>query len=156
LLVDLILWRHAEAEDQREGQTDLDRVLTEKGRRQAQRMGEWLGQRLSPTTRVIVSPARRTQQTAKALGRRVETMDAVAPDHSVQELLDAAGWPLSRDPVVVVGHQPTLGLVASTLLCGKGAYWSVKRAGVWWFRTREGDGGEREVTLQAVQSPDLI
>jgi phosphohistidine phosphatase len=154
--VDLILWRHAEAEDQREGHTDLDRVLTEKGRRQAQRMGEWLGQRLSPTTRVIVSPARRTQQTAKALGRRVETLDAVAPDHSVQELLDAAGWPLSRDPVVVVGHQPTLGMVASTLLCGRASYWNVKRAGVWWLRTREGEGAEREVILQAVQSPDLI
>ncbi|MDB6001712.1 MAG: histidine phosphatase family protein [Rhizobacter sp.] len=153
--VDLILWRHAEAEDQRAGQSDLERALTERGRRDAQRMGEWLGQRLAPTTRVLVSPARRTQQTAKALGRRFETIDAIAPDRSVQELLSAAGWPASRDPVLLVGHQPTLGMAAARVLCGNAEPWSMKKSGVWWFRAREGEHG-KEVVLLSVQSPDLL
>ena len=33
--MDLILWRHAEAEDARAGQDDLERALTPKGERQA-------------------------------------------------------------------------------------------------------------------------
>ena len=40
--MDLILWRHAEAQVLRDGQTDLERALTPKGERQAQRMAEWL------------------------------------------------------------------------------------------------------------------
>ena len=37
--MNLILWRHAEAED---GADDLQRALTGKGRRQAARMAQWL------------------------------------------------------------------------------------------------------------------
>ena len=36
--MDLILWRHAEAEP---GEPDLGRRLTAKGHKQAERMGEW-------------------------------------------------------------------------------------------------------------------
>ena len=43
--MDLIFWRHAEAENRREGQDDLERALTHKGERQAQRMAAWLNQR---------------------------------------------------------------------------------------------------------------
>ena len=62
--MDLILWRHAEAVPEREGLDDLDRPLTPKGERQAQRMAEWLNHRLAHSTRILVSPALRTQQTA--------------------------------------------------------------------------------------------
>lgn len=71
--MDLILWRHAEAFELRDGQDDRERGLTPKGERQAQRMAEWLNQRMAHSTRVIVSPARRCQQTAKALGRNFKT-----------------------------------------------------------------------------------
>ncbi len=69
--MDLILWRHAEAHPQRDGQTDLERALTAKGERQAERMAEWLNRRLADSTRILVSPALRTQQTARALGAAV-------------------------------------------------------------------------------------
>ena len=36
--MDLILWRHAEAFDLAEGQTDLERALTPRGEKQAARM----------------------------------------------------------------------------------------------------------------------
>ncbi|HSO07654.1 MAG TPA: histidine phosphatase family protein, partial [Pelomicrobium sp.] len=68
--MDLILWRHAEAED---GVPDLARKLTPKGVKQAKRIAKWLRPRLPADTRVIVSPARRALQTAEALGMECVT-----------------------------------------------------------------------------------
>ena len=39
--------------------------------------------------------------------------------------------------MLVVGHQPTLGEVAATLLVGSAQPLSVKKAAVWWLRQRE-------------------
>jgi phosphohistidine phosphatase len=153
--MDLILWRHAEAHLPRDGQPDAERALTTKGERQAQRMAEWLNQRLAHSTRVLVSPALRTQQTAKALGRSFKTSAALGPEAGIEALLQAARWPQSAEPVLVVGHQPTLGLVASQLLAGLPQAWSLKKAAVWWLRHRERDG-EVQVVLQAVQGPDCL
>jgi phosphohistidine phosphatase len=153
--MDLILWRHAEAHVVREGQTDAQRALTAKGERQAQRMAQWLNQRLAETTRILVSPALRTQQTAEALGRPCKTLAALAPGASVDELLAAARWPASNEPVLVIGHQPTLGEVAARLLGANDQTWSVKKGSVWWLRHREREAG-MQVVLQAVQGPDLL
>jgi phosphohistidine phosphatase len=153
--MDLILWRHAEAHWPRDGQPDAERALTTKGERQAQRMAEWLNQRLAHSTRVLVSPALRTQQTAKALGRGFKTCAALGPEAGVEALLQAARWPQSAEPVLVVGHQPTLGLVAAQLLAGSPQAWSIKKAAVWWLRHREREG-EVQVVLQAVQGADCL
>jgi phosphohistidine phosphatase len=153
--MDLILWRHAEAHVQREGQSDLARALTAKGERQAQRMADWLNQRIAHSTRIIVSPAVRCQQTAKALGRSFKTIESIAPDVPAENILKAARWPDSAEPVLVVGHQPTLGLVAALLLTGEEQPWAIKKGGVWWLRHRERDG-EVQVVLQAVQAPDCL
>lgn len=154
--MDLILWRHAEAFDPRDGEDDLERALTPKGERQAARMAEWLNHRLAASTRILVSPARRTQQTAQALGRKFRTVDAIAPDAGADALLAAARWPDSVEPVLVVGHQPTLGLVASRLIGGDPARsWTVKKGAVWWLRSREREGAG-QVVLQAVIGPDCL
>jgi phosphohistidine phosphatase len=157
--MDLIFWRHAEAHDAAQGEDDLGRPLTSKGERQAKRMAHWLNQALPATVRVLVSPALRAQQTAHALERRAKTCQALAPDGTVDGLLEAARWPESREPVLVVGHQPTLGLACARLLLGPAAGDAaaplrIKKAGVWWLRVRDhGDG--HEVTLIAVRSPEL-
>ena len=150
--MDLILWRHAEAEP---GEPDLGRRLTSKGLKQAERMAEWLEHRLPETTRIIVSPADRTQQTALALGRKFKTSDDVAPGASTASVLAAAGWHDAREPVLVVGHQPTLGEVAAFLLSGEEAAWSIRKGAVWWFsnRTRLGQSG---VLLKVAIGPDLV
>jgi len=162
--MDLILWRHAQAQmllaDDGasplpfELERDLARTLTPKGQRQAERMAEWLNQRLPDTTRVLASPAVRTQQTAAALGRKVRTLDTLNPLASVDDLLAAARWPGSRDPVLIVGHQPTLGLLAARLLTGQDLPWSVRKGAVWWLRSREREGDE-QVVLHAVMPPDM-
>lgn len=160
--MDLILWRHAEAEMLRVDEApadadlaalDLARGLTPKGERQAQRMAEWLNRRIAASTRVLVSPARRTRQTADALGRGYKVMPALAPGATVEAVLHAARWPGSSEPVLIVGHQPTLGLVAARLLAGLDEPWSVKKGAVWWLRHRLREG-QPQVTLQAVQAPD--
>lgn len=153
--MDLILWRHAEALPPREGQDDLDRRLSTQGERQARRMGLWLQQRLPATARVLVSPAVRTRATADALERRYRLDERLAPDRSADELLAAAGWPDAVTPVLVIGHQPTLGLVAARLLGGQEQDWSVKKAGVWWLRSRE-RGGDFQTVLQAAMAPDML
>jgi phosphohistidine phosphatase len=153
--VDLILWRHAEAVLAHEGLHDHARALTAKGERQAQRMAQWLNQRLAHSTRVLVSPALRTQQTARHLERPLRTLHELAPEASVDALLQASQWPLRHEPVLVVGHQPTLGLVAARLMTGVEAPWSIKKGSVWWLRSREREG-VRQVVLHAVQVPELL
>ena len=150
--MDLILWRHAEAVE-REGLIDLDRALTPKGERQAQRMADWLNQRIAHSTRVLVSPALRCQQTAKALARKFKTVEAIAPGASPQALLDAARWPEASEPVLVVGHQPTLGETAALLLAGQPQPWPIKKGAVWWLRSRDREGSA-QVVLHAVMGPD--
>jgi phosphohistidine phosphatase len=153
--VDLILWRHAEAFELRELTDDLDRALTPKGERQAQRMATWLNRQLPAGARVLVSPARRAQQTAAALERRTKTVAALAPDGTVEGLLAAARWPDAREPVLVVGHQPTLGLAAAYLLTGQAQPWPLRKAAVLWLRGRERDG-VLQVVLHAALGVDLL
>lgn len=153
--MDLILWRHAEAFELHEGRDDLDRALTAKGERQAHRMADWLNQRMAHSTRILVSPAVRCQQTAKALGKKFKTLPELAPDGNGEALLKAARWPDASEPVLIVGHQPTLGLVAAYLLTDTPQPWSIKKGAVWWIRGRNRED-EAQVILQAVQSPDLL
>lgn len=153
--MDLILWRHAEAFDARLGERDLDRTLTPEGERQAQQMGQWLARHLTDDTRVLVSPARRAQQTAQALHRPFSTEPAIAPGAGAQTLLAAAGWPDAPHPVLVVGHQPTLGLSAAYLMSGVDRIWTVRPAGVWWLRGRQVDA-RLEVMLVTARAPDGV
>jgi len=154
--MELILWRHAEAEV---GEPDLGRKLTAKGEKQARRMAEWLHAQLPDSARVLVSPAARAQQTAKALAemsqRKCRTVDQLAPGAGADDVLAAAGWPNGKSTVVVVGHQPALGWVASRLLAGREQDWSIRKGGVWWISSRE-RGGENQAVLRAVVSPDLL
>jgi len=153
--MELLLWRHAEAE---EGEPDLRRKLTSRGEKQAHRIAVWLDAQLPDSARLLVSPAVRAQQTAQALAaisrRKLRTVDEIAPGASIRNILDAAQWPRARVPVVVVGHQPELGQVASFLLAGESQEWSIKKGGLWWISSRERDGSD-QVVLRAVISPDL-
>ncbi len=150
--MDLILWRHAEAED---GVPDAARRLTKKGEKQAKQMAAWLAPRLPAGTRILVSPAVRTQQTARALTDEFETVRDVGTGANPVSLLTAAGWPDAGRAVLVVGHQPTLGEVAAFLLAGQASPWSVKKGAVWWLsnRVRQGDA---QTVLRCVMAPDLL
>ncbi len=153
--MDLILWRHAEAEDWVEGCNDLERSLTQRGEKQAARMASWLDRQLPEATRILCSPARRCEQTALALGRKYKIKPELVPDGTPEQLLEAALWPTSRVPVVIVGHQPTLGSAVAYLLAMQHGSCPVRKGAVWWIRNRERDGHAQTMVV-TVQSPDSL
>ena len=147
--MELILWRHADAAD---GLPDSERRLTSKGQKQAERMAEWLLERLPKDARVLVSPARRAQETAQALGRKFETCSDLDTSATAHAVLKAAGWPKGDRVVVLVGHQPTLGEAAALLITGQAGALSVKKGAIWWFSRRR----DEATVVRAVVSPDLL
>lgn len=158
--MDLILWRHAEAEVAEQGGDDLSRPLTKKGERQASRMAAWLDRHLPEGTRVLVSPAERTQQTVVPLGRKFKLRDELVPDSSVDDVLTLLKWhpetgPQTKGPVLLVGHQPYLGQLIARLLRMDENGCSVRKGSVWWLRTRLREGQPQTVLL-TVASPDFI
>ena len=157
--MDLILWRHAEAEDwlldDGISGPDLDRSLTQRGEKQAARMAAWLDRQLPEGARIFVSPARRCEQTALALGRKYKIRAEIAPDATPAQLLELVQWPYSKYPVLVIGHQPTLGQTIALLLAVKESEFAVKKGALWWLRNRERDGQSQTVVV-TVQSPEMI
>ena len=154
-MTDLILWRHAEAENAGENEDDLDRPLTQRGEKQAACMAVWLDRQLPDGLRVLASPARRTEQTAKALGRKYKLRAELLPGGQPDELLELAQWPRSRGAVLVVGHQPMLGQTVARLLGLRADECSIRKGAVWWLRHRQRQDVS-ETILLAVQSPEFL
>ena len=96
--MDLLLWRHAEAED---GFPDLQRKLTARGEKQARKMADWILEHAPKNLRIVVSPALRCQQTAQALGRPFETERRIGTDGNAVQLLTAVGCVIVADGVIV-------------------------------------------------------
>lgn len=153
--MDLILWRHAEAIDLELVGDDLARYLTPRGEKQAARMGAWLDRQMPAGAKVLVSPAVRAEQTARALGRKFKISPALAPLATPEQLLELVQWPPGKGCVLVVGHQPTLGQVISRLLGLHDSECAVKKGALWWLRHRERDEAGETVVV-TVQSPDHI
>lgn len=149
--MDLILWRHADAQDD---EADMSRALTAKGRKQAQQMAAWLRARLPETTRILVSPAVRALQTADALELAYEVVANIAPGAVGVQVLSEAGWPDAHGTVLIVGHQPTLGDAASLLLFGETSALSIKKGGLLWLTNRV-RGSQPQTILKAAMSPEL-
>ena len=153
--MDLILWRHAEAEDVEDGSEDLARALTPRGEKQAARMAAWLDRQLPEGLRVLASPARRTEQTARALGRKFKMRAELLPGGTPQDLLELAQWPRAKGAVLVVGHQPMLGQTIAQLMGLLSSECAVRKGAVWWLRQRQ-RLDQSQTVLVAVQSPELL
>jgi phosphohistidine phosphatase len=155
--MDLILWRHAHAEvlaDDAPHRLDTERKLTQKGQKQAAKMALWLDSVLPHSCKILVSPSQRTMQTALALGRKFKVVAEVGTDSDVEQMLNICNWPNSREPVLIIGHQPHLGdivckLIPSIQEC------AMRKGNVWWISQK--DGEEDPATfLKAVMSPELV
>lgn len=153
--MDLVLWRHAEAQEWVEGCDDMARSLTSRGEKQATRMANWLDRQLPESTRIFVSPARRCEQTALALGRKFKIRPELAPGASVAQLLELVQWPEAKGTLLVIGHQPTLGQTIAQLIDLNAAECSVKKGAVWWLRNREREAISKTVIV-TVQSPEVL
>lgn len=153
--MDLVLWRHAEAQEWTQGCDDMARSLTSRGDKQAARMASWLDRQLPSNTRIYISPARRTEQTANALARKFKIKPELAPGGSVAELLELVQWPDAKGTVLVIGHQPTLGQTIAQLIGLTDAECSVKKGAVWWLRNRQREALSQTVVV-TVQSPEIL
>ncbi len=153
--MDLILWRHAQAE-YHDGD-DLTRLLTAKGHRQAQLMANWLQTHLPKRYTVWASEAARSQQTAAYLSKDYLISSALNPE------IDAATLPAlladtpHHDTLVIVGHQPWIGEMCAFMLNGHwhNPAWSVKKGGFWWFQVKENDNDPR-TKLKAALTPAML
>ena len=154
--MNLILWRHAEAED---GAPDLERELTANGWRQAAASAEWLRPYLNGRTEVWASQAKRSRQTAEALGLPYTVRPELNPINRVEELPALIAAHKGADYLILAGHQPWLGQLCSYLLNGgwlAGQYWTVKKSGIWWFGVKSGEGGRLDAKLKAAMTPQLL
>jgi len=134
---------------------DGERKLTAKGVKQAVRMAKWLRARIPDDAVVLVSPAKRAQQTAHALNLKFKTVKEIGTSATSDDVLLAAGWPSGNRTVVVVGHQPTLGETAAWLVTGKKEQWTLKKGAVAWV-TRRADSADARAQLRALISVDLL
>ena len=150
--MDLILWRHADAKEAAGPIADTDRELTSVGLKHARQTAEWILQQPLRHPVVLSSPARRAVQTAQSLGLPVKVKTHLGVGASTADLLGAADWPDRPGAIILVGHQPALGRLASLLLAGAEADWTIKKAGVWWFTNRV-RGDETQTVLRAVRNP---
>ena len=150
--MDLLLWRHADAED---GIPDAGRALTKKGLKQAKLVAQWLKPRLPADCLILASPAKRAQQTAAALDLPYTTERRIGVQANIADLIAASNWPQGKGTVIIVGHQPTLGQLAARLLAGEPSNWNIRKGALWWFSSRAGHN-DSETVLRAVVSPDLL
>jgi phosphohistidine phosphatase len=153
--MDLVLWRHAEAQEWSEGCDDIARSLTPRGEKQAARVAKWLDRQLPEGARILVSPARRAEQTALALGRKYKVRPELAPGACVAQLLELVQWPAAKGTVLVIGHQPMLGQTVAQLIGLASTECSVKKGAVWWLRNRQREALS-DTVLVAVQSPEVL
>jgi phosphohistidine phosphatase len=153
--VDLIFWRHAEAILAAADTLDLDRPLTARGEKNAKRMAAWMNKQLPEATKIWVSPALRTVQTALTLGRKYRIRSELAPDSNPEALLGAIQWPAAKMTTLVVGHQPIIGQTIADLLGLSEQEIAIKKGAVWWLRYREREGVGQTVVV-TVQTPELL
>ncbi len=155
--MDLILWRHAHAETldmEATHRLDPERKLTIKGQKQAVKMALWLDSVLPHSCKILVGPSQRTMQTALALGRKFKVVSDVGADSDVERILSACNWPNSREPVLVVGHQPQLGEVVSRLIPSMQDC-AIRKGNVWWISQKDGET-EAVTYLKAIMAPELV
>lgn len=120
----LMLLRHAKS-DTIPGVADIERPLTERGFRQATRVGHYLREQHLLPEQVVVSSATRTQQTWQAILPAFDKPVAHITEDRIYEasvadiitvIQDTSPGPRS---LLLIGHNPGLALTTQ-FLCGQG------------------------------------
>lgn len=162
-MTDLILWRHAEAEDISATGRDADRALTKRGRKDAERMAQWLNKHLPADAIVLSSPAKRCQETVAALGEirniDIKNVEFLSVDSTVEKIASALALITDAKSILIVGHQPNLGFLIANILGMQESACVVKKGAVWWLRQRLAGAvkpAALETYLFTVQHPDYL
>ncbi|MGZ4608412.1 MAG: SixA phosphatase family protein [Blastococcus sp.] len=120
----LLLIRHAQAAH---APVDADRPLNDGGAERAAALGRWLRQADLRPDRVVVSPAVRAAQTwERAAAHLAEPPAPITDERIYENTVEALLAVIQESPadggiVAVVGHNPSVGVLASVLDDGEGS-----------------------------------
>jgi len=118
----IFLLRHAKAERSNPGTQDRARVLIERGRKDAARIGAYMANHALLPDRIVLSPSARTQETWKCLSGEFKSAPGAI---SAEQLYDAAprdiigvvkASPASAYSLMLIGHNPGLHEAALMLI----------------------------------------
>lgn len=118
----LYVMRHAEAVEENDTLQDQWRYLTEKGRSTAEKMSATIAKNGPKARLTITSPLTRAVQTAEIAGENacrknvIVASELLLPGADVSKLVDYLKGALDARRVMLVGHEPQLGLLVATLL----------------------------------------
>lgn len=170
----IILWRHEEARPASYpgSLADLHRDLTHHGFLRARKTAKWLKRELPKPYLVVSSFATRAALTAIALKSRVILKEVLNPNAQAVDVLKwlhaferemVRDYPIDAslpEVLIIVGHQPWLGQLAS-YLAGMGEQEApIKKGAVWWLRLDNSSADINKTPAQyqlyTVQAPDLL
>ena len=119
----LLLLRHAIAEEPTNERGDEERRLTAEGKRKLREVVAGMRALELPVEAILTSPLRRAHETAVIVGEGyerapVEEITALAPGGDPDAVLKGLARYRDRAAIVLVGHQPDLGELASILVTG--------------------------------------
>ena len=120
----VFLVRHGPAEGMSAAQTDEERHLSPEGREKIERAASGLLSLGVAPEVILASPLVRARETAEILGRTLapevalEATTVLAPGSQIAAIIDALGNYSQASQIILTGHQPTMGELASTLLSG--------------------------------------
>jgi phosphohistidine phosphatase len=118
----LLLLRHAKTERSDPGSKDISRVLIERGRKDAAKIGAYMAGHALIPDRVVLSPSARTRETWKYAAAAFKPAPAAA---SAERLYDATPHdiigiikdsPTSAHTLMLIGHNPGLHEAALMLI----------------------------------------
>lgn len=119
--MDLYVIRHADAENA--ASSDFERRLTDKGRKQSERLGQFLARQRVKPTRILTSPLVRAVETAVILARELSAESQIVQDDRLAcgmspDEAYAALWEqeIRGGTAFVVGHQPDLSRLCADLV----------------------------------------
>jgi phosphohistidine phosphatase len=119
----LYLVQHAEAKTEKE---DPARPLSDKGAKDIRKVASHLSKLNPMISRILYSKKLRAKQTAEILSEYMRPAEAATESDGLAPLDDPSAW-VGRlkyltasvtENIVLVGHLPHLGKLASQLLCG--------------------------------------
>src|SRR5262249_38764798 len=134
--MDILLIRHGQAVDVAVGLGDGGRWLTAKGRKVTRKVARWVAKsdRRRPLA-IWSSPLVRAVQTAEIVAAEasfkgeLQVLAQLAPGHDPGDLLKLLGAEPIEGPLALVGHEPSLSLIAAALL-GDIGFTGFKKSGV--------------------------
>ncbi len=131
----VILFRHGPAGDPDPSRwpTDVDRPLTPKGIARTRASGRGLARLVGDVTCIVTSPYERALGTANVLADvfgidLVDTLDALRSGASTRGMLAEIARRPATGRLVVVGHEPDLGVLAAHMTGARTAL-ALKKAG---------------------------